>query len=1125
MKRRDRNGFEKILASDLSRRQFITRTTAAGVTLTLPAWLAGCGDDDSSPSATPTPQPTATPTGPRPLEDSTVNFDFSAAALEDLEIHVWGSDDDGVRLQPHTAESRAHFRNENQSLQDVADSDLTHYVEDVTLPSDALQLYWVTGCLPSGEDVLAGMNIHVPQQVLRALAETAAARGRGQVRTAKMRHYGIGAQQQDMSALYPEVASFVTPFDAALTLLFLQPDLMNLNVAEGASILELLQTLPCTDANPCDDAYINTLAFRIASAWPATESGLVTVGGREVPAWARLVPAMDVDGNPLLDSSGNPAMSFDVSDEIGATVASVARDLRKFILNSPEFEGLNWHPTRGRTADEQPVTNAGSRSRVFVPAAQQAASVQVVGEHPQGATAHGVQFTRIAITDQAKRTVEIDVRNHFIRFVSAYVRFANEAGELPFTRTGGNDTERSQFLRLLNSNFTIMGIPLLGDSVEKQTLSFTMPAGATKARLYFGSLGVGGEAFSPEAITASVATLGFNIGLPTLLLATGTAAGAGLQGTIKGFLQTSEGRRALTLMVVRAIALAGPQVANGIFGTKNSGNAQPVIAALGNALISTLLSSAEGAALYIAIGLVFISNRLGDLTGPLGMAFKAAAVAADVATLGQTVAEVLASPAVFSNTLSLQMQTRVTINKDPDNATFPARARHYEVTLTYDEASKVAHKRTGTVEAGRADPIEVVFDAVPSGGNVSVEVVLRTDDDWIVGGSVAEDGELGPVGPIINDPAHAGALDVTIKEQLIPLSAQTTYIHQRRLIGVPRQGTRTWLETPTPSRATRAELCQGQDDRLCSLLGITISQRTGNLGYAYQAGGQGIAFCGEADGGVMYLVQNISTLSGTDRNFKQLSCGFREPAGVVYDRLGPADGRGRNFFVAPTASGYFLQSIVLDASTPIGLEPLSWGRFSQPMDALAVHPMGYVVGVNRTNHKLEILQLPPQAVRSDQAPEAIPFAVPKAGEGDRPGLLRVPVALTVSDGAILVLESGNGRVQAFDVSGNPVDLFDNGRSPTFPLNDPSATHLDIGVDGLGYVFVLSYTGSGTAVSDYRLDIYTPEGVFLSRTSGIAAGRLAVDTFRSVYTLNFDTLRDTPRIEPSLSHWVPSTPLG
>src|SRR5262245_15870076 len=69
MKRQHRKGFGMKLMGDLSRRQFITRTTAAGVTLALPAWLAGCGDDGSSPPGA-TPTPTAVPTpGPRPVED------------------------------------------------------------------------------------------------------------------------------------------------------------------------------------------------------------------------------------------------------------------------------------------------------------------------------------------------------------------------------------------------------------------------------------------------------------------------------------------------------------------------------------------------------------------------------------------------------------------------------------------------------------------------------------------------------------------------------------------------------------------------------------------------------------------------------------------------------------------------------------------------------------------------------------------------------------------------------------------------------------------------------------------------------------------------------------------------
>ncbi|HKB38842.1 MAG TPA: hypothetical protein VKD72_20530, partial [Gemmataceae bacterium] len=683
----------------------------------------------------------------------------------------------------HTAESRAHFRHENPALADVRDEDLTHYIENVTLPSDALQLYWVTGCLQDGEDALGGLNIHVPQQVLVALAETAPARGLGQVRTAKMRHYGIGAQQQNVNDLYPNVASFVTPFDAALALLFQQPDLMNINVTQGASILQLLQTLPCTDQNPCDDPYINTLAFRIASAWPATESGMVKVGDRDVVAWAKLVPVIGEDGQPVLDDTGKRAWSYSISDETGQALASASQNLRKAILNSTEFEGFNWHPTRGRTTDEQDVGQANSRSRVSVSGLQGGTQqVQVVGEHGQGTTVHGVQFSRIAVVDQAKRTVQVDVRNHFVRFVSAFVRFASEAGDLPFTPAAG-DTERSRFLRLLNSNFTVFGVPLLGNDVEQQTLQFDIPADATKARLIFGSLGVGGEAFSPEAVSASVFTLAFNIGIPTIMLATGTAGLAAVQRSIISKLRTIP-LTEVTSLVVRVITLAGPQVATGIFGTSNSGNAKPVLISLANAVVSAFASAGVLSSLLINLGAVAVASKIPYFFGPLGLAFTSLAVAADVATLAQTVAEVLASPAVFTNTLSLRMSTRVRIFKDPDNATFPARARRYEVILTYDQASKLAHKMTGAIEAGREAPIEVTFDSVPSGGKVSIEVILRSDDDWIAGGSSPGTGpnrQLGPIGPIDNNPATAGAIDITIKEQLVPLTQRTRYNHLRKL--------------------------------------------------------------------------------------------------------------------------------------------------------------------------------------------------------------------------------------------------------------------------------------------------------------------------------------------------------
>lgn len=118
----------------------------------------------------------------------------------------------------------------------------------------------------------------------------------------------------------------------------------------------------------------------------------------------------------------------------------------------------------------------------------------------------------------------------------------------------------------------------------------------------------------------------------------------------------------------------------------------------------------------------------------------------------------------------------------------------------------------------------------------------------------------------------------------------------------------------------------------------------------------------------------------------------------------------------------------------------AWGRFvnAGTLQGLAVHPQGYVVGVDYVNHKLYCLKLPAAAMPSDEAPCAMPLA----GQGVREGLMQNPQALTItSDGRILVLEEGNRRIQAFDVMGNPVACFSVGQ-PHFLVGTQFVKPLD-----------------------------------------------------------------------------------
>ena len=85
------------------------------------------------------------------------------------------------------------------------------------------------------------------------------------------------------------------------------------------------------------------------------------------------------------------------------------------------------------------------------------------------------------------------------------------------------------------------------------------------------------------------------------------------------------------------------------------------------------------------------------------------------------------------------------------------------------------------------------------------------------------------------------------------------------------------------------------------------------------------------------------------------------------------------------------------------------------------------------------------------------------------------------------------------------------------------TYKSIGTELKGYIYTLGYTGDGTAVTDFLLDIYQPDGQFLARTGGMNAGCMTVDMWRNVFTLNFESfLGPGDRTEPSVSTWTPST---
>jgi hypothetical protein len=227
--------------------------------------------------------------------------------------------------------------------------------------------------------------------------------------------------------------------------------------------------------------------------------------------------------------------------------------------------------------------------------------------------------------------------------------------------------------------------------------------------------------------------------------------------------------------------------------------------------------------------------------------------------------------------------------------------------------------------------------------------------------------------------------------------------------------------------------------------------------------------------------------------------------------------------------------LFIDATTgALDWDPTaSTGYFPLPVDAAALSTSGFVVTIHTASGRIGSV-VPASAT---SLPTLARYA---AGPGAQTGLLTAPTALAVtSAGTVIILNAGSSQLSAFDLVGLPVKIFGTGSQLSFTLQlpqttDPSTrrTYLDVSVDGTGQMYVLSYAGPGSDPSQYRVDVYRPDGTpLVTNSTGMNVPHLAVDYWRSIHAANYQPILDssgTPRkdpaigvIEPSLSRFDPT----
>lgn len=974
-------------------------------------------------------------------------------------------------ISPHTADTLAHAMEANPALRLVPASSITHFAQNIAEPVNAVSLWNVTTpAVKTGDplDRLVYTGIHIPRS---CRADGLAARRAAGRSIAPARPLSDPDPSDDDLL---DIANFKDASDAAVSLIFHHPEVMALQPAPADNILSIVNTA----------RGLNALAQSILEqsrdheADPSKANWVVTLMGTDYKT-----------GQP----SSNPMYAWSTK-----TVEFVGLPLRDTLTRTKDeatLENQCWTVQQGITEVPLTTTGAGGAAAAF---------------------ADTETFTLKQLTPQAGVTASFKptstsagtftLTNSYLRWLQVSVDQYGPGGEAIGT---------TEPLGLVAPVDTILAVPLPAQPTD---FVLNFESGASKAVISFG--GLGQAPFTPkyDAVGITLTSI-FNLVIPAAFIILGVA------------IDKLGNWTALQKMVVSEISSVIEAEAEAIAGAIGTGQgpsledvSSEIGSMLGGILLDMLSSSPSLAGFFAEAGAESGTEKIEVFVGWVAWAIGAAA---DLASIIETSVEVGESPATMSVDIVRTMDAQVSIAPDArDPGHFPETATNYVVTLTYDDGP--VYTFSGAMDA-TTQPIPLVhtFSGLPAGGSFTVLASFYAETGWLAGKGLSPS--------IVAVPNQGSTLVVpafNIVENLVPLTATTTY-HCKEKLGYAN-GARVWLPTPVAPTATVSDLDQSNvGSNLGLLQSLGLNEPLSTVGYAYEASGQNIPLADTAAPytGQMSTYQNVSDEADPQDGFKFSAAGYTATALLAYPPPTAVNPAADGFLLEPVGDqDDVMQLRALSLGTGLPFLPsrkMSFGSFAGGQDDLVIHPSGYAVALSSATCKLQFLKLGP-AVPDEQAPAAFV----RGGIGTRPGLLSGPVALTSTLSTILVLQARpdypQGCIAAFDLSGNPVEYFPSGNITGLNAESAQVVPLDISVESKGYIYVLKYlqpVGNRVAASDYRLDIYKPDGSLLTQLTGLAAARLQVDLWRNIYTLNYEIVEGTGRPEPSVALWIPSTPPG
>jgi len=808
----------------------------------------------------------------------------------------------------------------------------------------------------------------------------------------------LSKNSMDLQQIMSDLDLVLSPFDIAKSLLFQHPNLANTQPYTAAIVMND-HIAPSMDVNPEQYNRICEFATQISAQGP--------------DKWAYRTYSMNQRTNQPLEyeydvlghKKGDKVEMYAISKETLNAAGSPLSAALNSSNQDNKLQNQTWQVNQGKTADkvddETIIKQRELRSSLQKATDSEGIKWIIKEETPK----NGLKVFEDSLEYRSNNKFSIEVQNTYLRTLSAYVQFLDDAGK-PL------DNMKNPIC-IVGACDTVMGIPI---PVWKKSLEFDFNKDASAAKLFFGGIGTSHIDMSVD-LMGGILTGIFQYGIPSFFM----FAGAGMASN-KFYIEYLEDMN-VAFEIVRAfleVAQIGSHVS------------EPTewISELLELMVKTIggliVKKCFGEILAHIIAEITV-QEVAEAMPFAGWILTIANVVMDAAQLTITTAEVLSSPATLSIVITRAMNLAVTVHPDPEHgekgkpstAVWPAVGENWQITLTYKGGT--SQVRTGKLsETTSNTPIEICFEDVPVGGKLKITTGVYSKEGWLCGKWESEWQDAFPEAS-----SDTKAMDGSITEILVPLTKDVQYNYKEKIIydKVTQEYKLIASDKPT---ATIKELSNGGlGNNLSQLINITYNSVYKQIGYTWSASGDNLPpIEGDKRISIEFMVQNLSILSDTEINnrYKAGEIGFGIQPYIAYDKFGNGED---NYILDTRKNQCHLRKVNLhDDKHNFGLTDenlLSWGRFNQEhLDAMLIHPNGFAVAVNWETSKMEIIEIPAEPSEDKLAQ----VAQMVAGEGIRQGLLHGPIALKVApDGRVLVLESSNRRIQGFDTYGNPVPSF------------------------------------------------------------------------------------------------------